>query len=808
MELVAYSWLAASACAPLVAVLSLWTVYIFHTYRRRWRTVDLFLLAVGTQELVTALFAFGFSILSLVSPRAGPPCSFILWGLTATRTFQIATLASLVVDRALTVRWPYKYRFSVRRNQIRYHIAVLAVIAVFVGVAAVFARSPEKNQQYDCSVHPLEWDRRFSIFNICLHGVLMVTVLVCCFDVELHRCRARRRRMPFSVPSPGTDCATGTASSGSVTSSSSGSTRPLHGPGRQESHRPYSPERPSSDFRWTAVAVVSSLCYLTNHLPYLALNILGIALPSFWSKWHENVILWLRLAEGLLVPLLFYLTDSPHRSALRRAFQRRSGKFSDFGDDSRYRIYLEDALEVQMKPSPFGSVTPVGIITNYRRKEKHEQTQSQKKNCWKAEPKKSVFPSIYGIDTVLNPSHFKNSKLQMVVQTKPQPEKDDTCSMTKHGSSQMSMGTWRDDETHIYATLSDNFSCLSYQSSLPDGSVFGFSCAEPEEETYGGSFTTIANDDFEFHDTRPRVAEMLMRANNANVKMESASEFSGSEFEEEIYRSPESEIRPSEIDTSSESVKDLVIQIDSPSDSCPIKDDSEFENVIHKTRHQSADDIPFHVYRVRTEELCKNALPRFRNTWFSMNDIDRIDYKNDSTDCESEVATLVTPGRSESMLSLEKVSKPCVSTPVKSVSESNLFWERKLEELHPKRSLQEEHFSSEGKLLEAVWKNKRSSLVFGRGSHVRKVKKRKTKTKRNLGRKRSSRKSLEELGIDLNGMHLSDIDDRSVPVLNEEYMRPVDALYNSSSEEDNVRNCVLSSQKGDILKSSLKTAFI
>ncbi|XP_013777005.1 uncharacterized protein LOC106461703, partial [Limulus polyphemus] len=260
MEPVSYSWLAASACAPLVAVLSLWTVYIFHSYRRCWRTVDLFLLAIGTQELITAFFAFGFAVLSLVNPRAGPPCSFILWGLTATRTFQIATLASLVVDRALTIRWPYKYRFSVRRNQIRYHIAVLAVISVFVGVAAVFARSPEK---HDCSVHPLGWDRRFSIFNICLHGVLLITVLTCCLDVEVHRCRARQRRLHFSTPSLGAECVTGTVSSSSVTSSSSGSTRPLHGAGRQESREA------SSDFRWTSVAVISSLCYLTNHLPCL-----------------------------------------------------------------------------------------------------------------------------------------------------------------------------------------------------------------------------------------------------------------------------------------------------------------------------------------------------------------------------------------------------------------------------------------------------------------------------------------------------------------------------------------------------------
>lgn len=139
MESVSISWLVASAISPLVTVLALWTIYVFHTYRRRWRTVDLFLLTLTCTELLSSVLTFCFAILNLLQRGPALPCLLVRWGQVSTRTLQIAVLASMVVDRALTVRWPYRYRFSVRRNQIRYHIAVLALVAALVGVAAVFA---------------------------------------------------------------------------------------------------------------------------------------------------------------------------------------------------------------------------------------------------------------------------------------------------------------------------------------------------------------------------------------------------------------------------------------------------------------------------------------------------------------------------------------------------------------------------------------------------------------------------------------------------------------------------------------------
>ncbi|GIY45173.1 g_PROTEIN_RECEP_F1_2 domain-containing protein [Caerostris extrusa] len=202
-------------------------------------------------------------------PVSSLPCTVGQFGLVAVRTFQVATLASMVVDRALTVRWPYRYRFSVRRNQIRYHVSVLALVSILVGVAGVFARlKPNTNI---CSLHPSQWDVRYVLFLLCLYAFLILASLICMVQVEVHRVRhGTKESGSFQLPecvSP--DLPTG-MNSPLDTQSSTGSTRALHRPSRQASRRPYAKNnKGTSDLRWPSVALTCLLCFLINHIPYL-----------------------------------------------------------------------------------------------------------------------------------------------------------------------------------------------------------------------------------------------------------------------------------------------------------------------------------------------------------------------------------------------------------------------------------------------------------------------------------------------------------------------------------------------------------
>lgn len=329
MRALTYSWIGLSAAAPLIFLMCAWVLGVFHSYRRQWRSVDLFLLAIFVQELLMALQVFAYALLSLMRPESSAACGAFVWSLSATRTLQAATVASLLVDRALTSQWPYKYRFRVRRHQIRYHLVVLATIAALVGVAAILARPSNTPDTFEhCNFMPHALHVRLSLFVLSVYGLLLVTGGVCVGVVQAGR-GCNRPTPPHSDLAPITATTSSTSSSGgrqgnalhaaassaSTTSSNASSGRlggahsnlqaasstsdlvppppPPHRPppvvpgGRQ--HKGVAATRsvgiagtPATDFRWGTTLAVAALCFLSNHLPYLVSTI-------FYTTCHASL---------------------------------------------------------------------------------------------------------------------------------------------------------------------------------------------------------------------------------------------------------------------------------------------------------------------------------------------------------------------------------------------------------------------------------------------------------------------------------------------------------------------------------------
>ena len=309
MRAITYSWIGVSAAAPLIFLMCAWVLGVFHSYRRHWRSVDLFLLAVFVQELLMALQVFAYALLSLMRPESSTACGAFVWSMSATRTLQAATVASLLVDRALTSQWPYKYRFSVRRHQIRYHLAVIATMAALVGVAAILAGDvPSTFDQ--CTFLPYALHVRLALFLLSVYGLLLVVSVVSVAVVQSTRGCTSSGVIPdpsdLSPITHGTNSSSSssgrlhpsrplhtTASTASTTSSNASSGRlggemqaassttdlvPPPPPQRQppltvrgaKSPTASSNGRPSTaDFRWRTSLAVAGLCFLVNHLPYL-----------------------------------------------------------------------------------------------------------------------------------------------------------------------------------------------------------------------------------------------------------------------------------------------------------------------------------------------------------------------------------------------------------------------------------------------------------------------------------------------------------------------------------------------------------
>lgn len=448
-----YSWLGAAAVAPFVTILSLWTLVIFRSYRNEWRLVDLFLFALTSLEVASALFGFGYSVLSVIRPALDGPCRFVVWGLVATRTFHLSTVTSLLLDRALSSKWPYTYRTTVRQSQVRYHIVVLAIISVFVGVTAVFARLPSSAAD-TCSLHPLEWDFKFSIFLAAVYGLLLVTGFVCCLVVQGSRFRTQGSYRTAQGWDSGTN--------------SSGTSSDKH-----PKEVDYTEAR---DLEWALVACVCWLSYMLNHGPFLVLTVMGMVVPTFWSPWLDNSVVWLRLAEGALVPLLLLVADLPHRSALRNMLRQPGRIYRHLADHGGFRMQIGDPNQ----ETKSGFLPPLVMFPNSGGYQLQiPPFQLPQRLRWSP----TTMPSLQALQTLPNgqPSLLKSNALDTDLSAQQV--------INDYGSSGYTLLSLKSSSSRLFS--SPSFSTFSSGSSKQ--------CSED-----GESITTDAIDDFVYHGTRGR----------------------------------------------------------------------------------------------------------------------------------------------------------------------------------------------------------------------------------------------------------------------------------------------------------------
>ncbi|XP_071530578.1 uncharacterized protein [Panulirus ornatus] len=724
MRALTYSWIGLSAAAPLIFLMCAWVLGVFHSYRRQWRSVDLFLLAVFVQELLMALQVFAYALLSLMRPESAAACGAFVWSLSATRTLQAATVASLLVDRALTSQWPYKYRFSVRRHQIRYHLAVLATIAALVGVAAILARPADAPDTFEhCSFLPHALHVRLSLFVLSVYGLLVVASGVSVGVVQAGRgCSelspAHSDMAPITATTTSsTSSSTGggarqgtalhaAASSASTTSSNASSARtggvhpssstsdlvpppPPHRPppalpGRTQKSVGVNrtggvPRTPASDFRWGTSLAVAALCFLVNHLPYMGLTVVGTFLPSYLPSWPvENMALWLSLAEGLLLPLVLGLVDPTFSEAAGSSCSRDKPQPHKYDDgDGPFRLFPKE--EVKSFPLTNGSLfssllnmnvdNPSQILPSYRRGggaalKMGVSSQEIRGLVGTGAPARMRDP--YG------PPYFPREpteSLGSAATSSQDPIYSDP--LSKVGSVDSSL-----KEDHIYATLSETF-----------GSMSSLSDAFLGDDQRCSSVTTVANDDFEFHDPRATVTPEPVRYTAESHSLASARNLA-------LANRPPAELPPEAHQNSPEDTYHLSTNTESSTtysvassfrsscsqvtatvenDSSNIKDDKNDnseelpETGFYNTGFECdtlelkknyfldrgpVDSLDRRLSRANEEKTGDGTLSRkHRSSSLSMNDLDRLDPNPD----KEEEMMFILPVKSESMLSLYRL---------------------------------------------------------------------------------------------------------------------------------------------------------
>lgn len=147
MELVTYGWIGACIIAPTISAVCVVVLFLFNVYKGQWKNVDHFLVGLTVQEIVSSVLCFALSILNLLHNRNEQLCGLITGLWFAIRALQLVTLTSLAIDRALILKWPYQYRFSVRSLQITSHLVFVSFCCSSIAVFAYSSRLDQSGIQ-------------------------------------------------------------------------------------------------------------------------------------------------------------------------------------------------------------------------------------------------------------------------------------------------------------------------------------------------------------------------------------------------------------------------------------------------------------------------------------------------------------------------------------------------------------------------------------------------------------------------------------------------------------------------------------
>nr|XP_018904560.1 PREDICTED: uncharacterized protein LOC109035401 [Bemisia tabaci] len=159
------SWLAAGVAGPLVGVWLGWAALIVYSHRAQWRLLDPLLLALLLLALARQLAAAALTAVHLLRP-SDDWCSALAFLLAAADAMQAATLATLVFSKFLHLRLPRdKFRKTLSKSHLIYHLACLVLISSCIGVAAVIGKTDH------CVYYS---DKRYISFWLTLHSALIV----------------------------------------------------------------------------------------------------------------------------------------------------------------------------------------------------------------------------------------------------------------------------------------------------------------------------------------------------------------------------------------------------------------------------------------------------------------------------------------------------------------------------------------------------------------------------------------------------------------------------------------------------------
>ncbi|KAF5294334.1 hypothetical protein FQR65_LT10787 [Abscondita terminalis] len=416
---------------PIVTVLLIWTVAIFHKNRKKWSSYDIAVVAILIQSVLRNLTVLAYTALIIAKQGfiPGDYCKAVVWTFNSLHTFQASSLTTLAVIAMFTVKM-YKKQQNLQQyltaTHVIYHLFCLTTLCACVGVASILAQEDNANNDINfsayeenapCKFMPYELDVKFNIFIIVLHIFLAMVsftafVFICFNHFGLRRqgfdylkkSTSDLSELSLSLTASLNDNANKSyydtytvqrlphldqfdnyetqhhqppwnsdLSNISMTVSSTNSKRPCLKKAQRD-------DEDTSCGLHTMYPILT-VCYLFNHLPLILLCIF----PRLIAPWTvSGVALWMGQLQDVLVPIGLGLVDSRFCewvSTVYKCVERRKegdkippgdGKFRHFGSQPQSLEITQTTYQVPKFPITNGSLYTsidgrLPIIHNYRR---------------------------------------------------------------------------------------------------------------------------------------------------------------------------------------------------------------------------------------------------------------------------------------------------------------------------------------------------------------------------------------------------------------------------------------------------------
>ncbi|XP_017781748.1 PREDICTED: uncharacterized protein LOC108566398 [Nicrophorus vespilloides] len=383
--------LAVVITVPIVTILLLWTLAIFHKNKGKWKAYDITIVAILVGAVIRNVSVICYIAMQKISlfeiQKNFDCCAAFVWLFNSTHTFQASCLTTLAVIGLFSIKL-YRKQQNMKQylttTHVIYHLFCLTTLCACVGVAAILAKEEELFDNR-CHFMPYQLDLKFNAFIIVLHIFLATISFVAFLYICLIYWKLKRAGFDFLKKSTSDlselsgphshdkgyyDTYTIQRTSGfgydpqaqlngyntiwksdvsnvSTTVSSTNSRKPLN--------KDYSGGGEKGGTGLETIHPVLIVCYLFYHLPIIILSIF----PLWIAPWSTATVgLWLGLLQDIMIPVSLGILDTRFTqwvSKVYRCTDTRSveGKLPHAGLDGKFRHFgsQPQSLEVgQMLP--------------------------------------------------------------------------------------------------------------------------------------------------------------------------------------------------------------------------------------------------------------------------------------------------------------------------------------------------------------------------------------------------------------------------------------------------------------------------